>query len=110
MSSCVGSNSGCGDSTGGSILSSLETLLNIASMPTLEFVACSPLCLREAYAVLGMTIGMAKIVRALRCLDVPCICGKYHIQHKQSRQISTMQTTIHCLTSPAVSVAEFAAD
>lgn len=109
----MGSNNGCGDSTGRSILSSLETLLYTASMPPLVLVPCS-LCLREASAMLGMTMGMAKIVRALKCLEVPCKCEEYHIEHQLSRLICTtaaMVTTAHCcLTSPAVSVTELTAD
>lgn len=110
----MGSNNGCGDSTGRSILSSLDTLLYTASMPPPVLVPCS-LCLREASAMLGMTMGMAKIVRALKCLEVPCKCEEYHIQHQLSRLICVksagMGTTAHCcLTSPAVSVAELTAD
>ena len=97
----MGSNNGCVDSAGGSILSSLETLLYIASMPPLVLAPCS-LCLRKESAMLGITMGIAKIVRALRCLDVPCKCGKNHIQHQLSRLISDTAASIEttaCLFS-----------
>ena len=110
----MGSNNDCGDPAGGSILSSLETLLYIASMPPLVLAPCS-LCLREDSAMLGITMGIAKIVRALRCLDVPCKCREHHIQHQLSdrsliQPLAWRQQHICSLTSPAVSVAELAAD
>ena len=65
--------------------------------------------------MLGMIMGIAKIVRALRCLDAPCKYQQQHIQH-QSLVMYAYHSGKHggngnvCLTIPAVSIAVFAVD
>ena len=55
-----------------SALSSLDTLLYTASIPILGTGDWSAISCRDVNAILGMIIGMAKIVMALNCLFVPC--------------------------------------
>jgi len=66
------SNIGFGISGLMSALSSLDTLLYTASIPILRTGDWSAMSCRDVNAILGIIIGMAKIVMALNCLFVPC--------------------------------------